>query len=278
MKRALTSGATPVLQVEELTVVLAGRVVLDKVSFALTRGSVTGLIGPNGAGKTTLLRAILGFERPRSGAVRHLGIAKRATARIGYVPQKVAFDPDLPLRARDLVGLGLDGSHLGFALPSRRRRTLIEAALEAVGASGFADKRVGRLSGGEQQRVLIAHAVIRHPELLLLDEPLANLDLRSEREIVDLVAGLARERKIAALVSTHDVNPLLGAMDNVIYLARGRAASGGVDEVITTEVLSSLYGRHVDVLRVHGRFVVSAASGDLLVDASTTSQAEPREQ
>jgi zinc/manganese transport system ATP-binding protein len=261
VRTALKPDCSSVLEVSDLTVSLGGRVVLDKVSFELTRGSVTGLIGPNGAGKTTLLRTILGFEAPRSGSVQHSCGDGSKKAKIGYVPQKIRLDPDMPLRARDLVGLGLDGSRLGFALPSRRRRKLIEDALGAVGASELADIRVGRLSGGEQQSVLIAHAVIRQPDLLLLDEPLANLDLRSEHEIVSIVARLAREQRIAVLVSTHDVNPLLGVMNQVIYLAKGRAASGSADEVIATDVLSALYGHHVDVLRVHGRIVVSASPG-----------------
>jgi len=257
----VTLGRTAVLEVTDLTVVLGGRVVLDNVTFDLARGSVAGLIGPNGAGKTTLLKAILGFVTAQSGSLKRSAADGRAVAKVGYVPQKIDLDPDMPLRARDLVGLGLDGSRLGFPLPSRKRRTRIDEALEAVGAAQFADKRVGRLSGGEQQRVLIAHAVIRQPDLLLLDEPLANLDLRSEREVVDLVASLARDSGIASLVSTHDVNPLVGAMDKVVYLAAGKSASGRVDEVVTTEVLSALYGHQVDVLRVHGRVVVSAAPG-----------------
>jgi len=257
----VTLGRTAVLEVTDLTVVLGGRVVLDNVAFDLARGSVAGLIGPNGAGKTTLLKAILGFVTAQSGSLKRSAADGRAVAKVGYVPQKIDLDPDMPLRARDLVGLGLDGSRLGFPLPSRKRRTRIDQALEAVGAAQFADKRVGRLSGGEQQRVLIAHAVIRQPDLLLLDEPLANLDLRSEREVVDLVASLARDSGIASLVSTHDVNPLVGAMDKVVYLAAGKSASGRVDEVVTTEVLSALYGHQVDVLRVHGRVVVSVAPG-----------------
>jgi zinc/manganese transport system ATP-binding protein len=257
----VTLGRTAVLEVTDLTVVLGGRVVLDNVTFDLARGSVAGLIGPNGAGKTTLLKAILGFVTAQSGSLKRSASDGRAVAKVGYVPQKIDLDPDMPLRARDLVGLGLDGSRLGFPLPSRKRRTRIDEALEAVGAAQFADKRVGRLSGGEQKRVLIAHAVIRQPDLLLLDEPLANLDLRSEREVVDLVASLARDSGIASLVSTHDVNPLVGAMDKVVYLAAGKSASGRVDEVVTTEVLSALYGHQVDVLRVHGRVVVSAAPG-----------------
>jgi len=177
---------------------------------------------------------------------------------VGYVPQKVLLDPDAPLRGRDLVGLGLDGQRLGLPLPSRRRRRLVEEMVEWVGAADFADERVGTLSGGEQQRLLIAHALIARPRLLLLDEPLANLDLRSEDEVVALLARLCHEHHIAVLLSAHDVNPLLSSMDRVVYLADGRAASGTTAEVIQSDVLSALYGHHVEVLRVGGRVIVVA--------------------
>ena len=131
-------------------------------------------------------------------------------------------------------------------------------ALRAVGAEAYAEARVGELSGGEQQRVMIAHAVIGRPRLLLLDEPLANLDLRSEQGIVSVLARLAREQQIAVLISAHDLNPLLRETDTVVYVAAGRAAAGRTDEVIRTEVLSDLYGSHVDVLHVHGRILVVA--------------------
>ena len=172
---------------------------------------------------------------------------------IGYVPQKIQLDPDMPVRARDLVGLGLDGQRLGLPLPSAGRRARIDEMLHAVGAAQFGDARVGNLSGGEQQRVLIAHALISRPELLLLDEPLANLDIASEQEVVALLGRIAREQQIAVLISAHDMNPLLPVMDRIIYLAAGRAASGTTEEVVRTEVLSALYGQHVDVIRVHDR-------------------------
>jgi zinc/manganese transport system ATP-binding protein len=179
-------------------------------------------------------------------------------AAIGYVPQKLVIDPDMPLRARDVVSLGLDGHRLGFAFPSRQRRELVEVALRDVGADGYADARVGELSGGEQQRVLIAHALISKPRLLLLDEPLANLDLRSEQEIVEVLGRLAREQQIAVLLSAHDMNPLLGVMDRIVYVVNGRAATGPTDEVVTSEGLTRLYGHHVDVVRVHNRLLVVA--------------------
>ena len=168
----------------------------------------------------------------------------------------------MPLRARDLGGLGLDGNRLGIPLPTRRRRQLIDEMLRAVGAGLFGDERVGNLSGGEQQRVLIAHALISRPRLLLLDEPLANLDIRSEQEIVELLARVAREQQISVLLSAHEMNPLLPVMDRIVYLAAGRAASGTTDEVVRTEVLSKLYGQHVDVIHVHGRILVVAGRGD----------------
>jgi zinc/manganese transport system ATP-binding protein len=248
------------LTVENVNVRLGGREVLRDVSFAIKPGEFTGLIGSNGAGKTTLLKVILGLVAPTSGTVR-VGGNHRRTA-IGYVPQKYLLDPDMPLRARDLVGLGLDANRLGVPWPSKERRERIEEMLTAVDASRFADARVGRLSGGEQQRVLIAHALISRPRLLLLDEPLANLDLRSGREVVALLAKIAAEQRIAVLISAHEMNPLLDVMDRLVYIANGRVASGMTDEVVRSDVLSRLYGHHVDVLRVHGRLLVVAGRID----------------
>ncbi len=259
------SGTPEVLAVEGVGVRLDRRQVLSDVGFAIAPGELTGLIGANGAGKTTLFRVILGLQPPSTGTVRVGGeprSRRRSAALIGYVPQKFLLDPDMPLRGRDLVGLGLDAHRLGIPRPSRRRRELVEAMLHAVDATRFADARVGQLSGGEQQRILIAHALISQPKLLLLDEPLANLDLRSAQEVVTLLARITREQQIAVLISAHDMNPLLAVMDRIVYLAQGRAASGATGEVVRSSVLSELYGHHVDVLRVHGRVLVVAGTGD----------------
>jgi zinc/manganese transport system ATP-binding protein len=261
--------AVPILSVDGVSVRLAGREVLRDVSFAIGAGEFTGLIGSNGAGKTTLLRVILGLQAGASGSVSVAGRPRsRRNPVIGYVPQKFLLDPDTPLRARDLVGLGLDAHRYGIARPSRARRARIDDMLAAVDARAFADQRVGNLSGGEQQRVLIAHALIGAPKLLLLDEPLANLDLRSATEVVALLARIAREQHIAILISAHDMNPLLAVMDRIVYLAAGRAASGTTSEVVRTAVLSRLYGHHVDVLRVHGRVLVVAGAAGELADTS----------
>jgi zinc/manganese transport system ATP-binding protein len=252
-----------VLSVQGVGARLGGRQVLTEIGFSIAAGEFTGLIGANGAGKTTLFKVILGTVSPAGGSVLIGGAPRsRRNPLIGYVPQKFALDPDLPLRARDLVALGIDGHRLGFSPPSANRRAAVEQMLEAVGARELADVRVGELSGGEQQRVLIGHALISGPKLLLLDEPLANLDLRSAGEVVSLVARVAREQRVAVLISAHEINPLLPVMDRVVYLAGGRAVHGRADEVVRGEVLSKLYGRHVDVLRVHGRVLVVAGAGD----------------
>ncbi len=251
-----------VLRVEGVTLALGGRTILEDVTFAIAPGSFTGLIGSNGAGKTTLLRVILGLQRPGSGRVRVAGDGgNRRNRSIGYVPQKVLLDPDMPMRARDLVGLGLDGHRFGIPMPTKARAGLVDEMLAAVDAERFADTRVGILSGGEQQRVLIAHALIGRPQLLLLDEPLANLDLRSGQEIIGLLHRIATDHQIAVLLSAHEMNPLLPVMDRVVYLAGGRAAAGTTEEVIRTEVLSRLYGHPVEVLRIHGRVLVIAGPG-----------------
>ena len=251
------ADAATVLRVEDVSVSLGGRRVLDRVSFSVEAGGFCGLIGSNGAGKTTLLRVILGLIAPSGGRVVVTGGTRsRRNPQIGYVPQKIVLEADMPLRARDLVGLGLDGHRFGIAKPAAKRRRAVAEMLDAVGATRFADARVGNLSGGEQQRVMIAQALICHPKLLLLDEPLANLDIRSAAEVVDLLARIAAEQHIAILVSAHDMNPLLPIMDRVVYLADGRAVSGPTDQVVRTDTLSRLYGHHVEVIHVQGRVLV----------------------
>jgi len=251
------------LSVAYLNVAHGGRRVLQDVSFSLAPGEFCGLIGSNGSGKTTLLRTILGFETPMGGDIRLDGEKRSKRAAIGYVPQKLSVDADMPVRAHDLVELGLTGHRFGLPLPSRARKKRVEEMLEAVDATGFADQRLGSLSGGQLQRVLIAHALIRKPRLLLLDEPLASLDIGAIAGIVALLRRLTEAYGITVLVSAHDMNPLLPVMDRIVYLAHGRAVSGRTGDVVRTEVLSALYGYHIDVIRVHGRvLVIAAGEGD----------------
>lgn len=252
-------GESPVVEVRDVEVRLGGRTVLDRVSLAVGEGQFTGLIGSNGAGKTTLLRVILGLLRPDAGQVLVAGRPlSRRNRLVGYVPQKIALDPDLPMRARDLVALGIDGHCLGLPRRSGADAGRVEEALDAVGATRFADRRVGRLSGGEQQRVMIAHALVGRPRLLVLDEPLANLDITSTTEIVSVLAAVSADRGVAILISAHDMNPLLAVMDRIAYMADGRVASGRTADVVRSDVLSDLYRSPVEVLEVQGRVLVVA--------------------
>jgi zinc/manganese transport system ATP-binding protein len=241
------------LTLDGVGVRLGGRQILCDVSLAINPGEFTGLIGPNGAGKTTLLRVILGLQDVSEGTVhRH--------ATVGYVPQKLLIEPDMPLRVRDVVSLGIDGQKLGIRFPSRERTQRVDDMLTAVGADAYKNARVGELSGGEQQRVMIAHALVSKPDLLLLDEPLANLDISSAQGIVTVLADLSRKEGISVLLSAHDMNPLLPVMDRIVYVARGQVAVGSVEEVVQSDVLTKLYGQEVDVLRVRGRVLVVAGS------------------
>jgi zinc/manganese transport system ATP-binding protein len=255
-------GETPLneaLCVDRVSLTIGSRHILSDISFSAAPGEFVGLIGSNGAGKTTLLRVLLGLLRPSSGSVTLFGEpVKRGSKLVGYVAQRAAVDPDLPIRSRDFVALGIDGERWGFALPSKERSRRVEHVLEAVGALAYANAPIGRLSGGEQQRLFIAQALLSEPKLLLMDEPLSNLDLRSVTEIVALLDDIRRSRNVTVLFVTHDVNPLIGVMDRVAYVAAGRAVVGTVEDVVREDVLSSLYGYRVDVLRVAGRVVVLA--------------------
>jgi zinc/manganese transport system ATP-binding protein len=251
------AAAGGVVTVRDLRVVLSGRAVLGGIDLDVAAGDFVGLIGANGAGKTTLLRALLGVVTVTSGTIRRPPRAADVGG-VGYLPQKTVLDPDAPLRARDVVALGLDGGRLG--LPLRRRRTLalVDETLERVGATAFADRRIGELSGGQQQRVLLAHALISQPSLLLLDEPLANLDPASAADIVALLHTVRRDHGVGIVLTAHDINLLLPVLDRVVYLADGRAVTGTPADVIREDVLSRLYGRPIRVIDADGRLVVLA--------------------
>jgi len=238
--------------------------VLADVSFAIPQGSFVGILGPNGAGKTTLLRAVLGLTPPSAGRIAVLGQPpRRGNAQIGYMPQARKLGADLPLTGADLVTGAAGGHRWGFPLASRAEREMAAAALELVGAADLARRPLNELSGGESQRILIAEALLGAPKLLLLDEPLISLDTGHQRAIIELVHELGARLGIAVLFCSHEINPLLGVVDQVLYLGRGKAAIGSVEEVINSDVLTSLYGTPITVLRVNGRIFVMADGLDL---------------
>jgi zinc/manganese transport system ATP-binding protein len=250
-------SAEPVVSVRDAALRFGERMLFEGLTFDLYEGEFLAVLGPNGAGKTSLVRLLLGLTEPSAGTVTVAGgePADRRSS-IGYVPQQRAFDRDLPLRGRDLVRLGLDGHRYGVGRSARRWRDRVDRALASVGADGYADATVGRLSGGEQQRLRIAQALVCEPELLLVDEPLLSLDLGYQHVVVDLLDAHRRRAGTPVLFVTHDVNPVQHAVDRVLYLAGGTWAIGSVDDVLTSDTLSRLYGVDVDVLRVRDRIVV----------------------
>jgi zinc/manganese transport system ATP-binding protein len=258
--------AQSVLQVRDAAVALADRVIWKGVNLDVTAGEFVAVLGPNGVGKSTLIKAILGLMPLAAGEIAVLGRAPGSAGRdIGYLPQRRSFDPGLRVRGVDVVRLGLDGQRWGFPLPGLGRLSIrgrddarrVEQVIDRVGASPYAGRPIGQLSGGEQQRLLIAQALIKEPRLLLLDEPLDSLDLPNQASVAGLISRISQEQQVTVLIVAHDVNPILSYLDRVVYLAGGGAVCGPVDTVITSETLSRLYNTPIEVLHTSdGRLVV----------------------
>jgi zinc/manganese transport system ATP-binding protein len=254
-----------VVELRDAAVRLGGRPVFSDVNLTVEPGEFLAVLGPNGAGKSTLMRAILGLVPLVTGSATVLGgTPAQARPRIGYLPQRSGFDRATRLRGVDLVRLGVDGTRWGVPLAvtngaRQRRRNERERAdrvIEMVGATPYARRPIGELSGGEQQRLLIAQALVRNPQLLILDEPLDSLDLPNQVAVAALIRRIATEQQIAVMLVAHDVNPLLGYLDRVVYLGGGHALTGTVDEVITATKLTALYGSPVEVLRTRDNRLV----------------------
>jgi zinc/manganese transport system ATP-binding protein len=248
------------------TVRLGGKRIFSDVDLHVGRGQLVAVLGPNGAGKSTLMRVILGLVRLEAGSVTVLGRPPAQTrSAVGYLPQRHSFDSSTRIRGVDMVRLGLDGHRwglpVGLTKAARERRKVESARIKdttaLVGATAYAERPIGELSGGEQQRLLIAQALVRRPQLLILDEPLDSLDLPNQAAIAALLRQICTGQQVSVLLVAHDVNPLLGYLDQVIYMVGGRATSGPVEEVITSATLSDLYGATIEVLHTHdGRLVV----------------------
>lgn len=251
--------AQPVLQVRGAALRRGGRELWSGLDLDVAPGELVAVLGPSGSGKTTLLRAILGLEPLSEGTITALGepVRHRGNRRIGYLPQARPLS-ETTLRGRDLVALGVDGHRFGLPFPRRGDRARIDALVDAVGATSFADQPVGVLSGGEQQRLRVGQALADDPRLLLCDEPLTSLDLANQQAVVRLIDD-HRKTGAAVLLVTHDINPILGKVDRILYIAHGRFTLGTPKDVLTSPVLSDLYGAPVFVLRAGDRLVVVGA-------------------
>ncbi|MGP8073893.1 MAG: metal ABC transporter ATP-binding protein [Thermoplasmata archaeon] len=259
------TAGSEVIRADRLEVAYRDRLVWRDASFRVNRGEFVAVIGPNGAGKTTLFRMLLGLQRPRGGTLTIFGATPhRGNRKVGYVPQRHTIDNETHIECESLVRMGVSGTHWGPGVGLARERKAASGALAAVGATDLAHKSLGSLSGGELQRIFLAEALVGDPELLLLDEPLSNLDLKRGRELVALVAGLVRSRNVTTLLVAHDINPLIHHLDKVVYIANGKVATGAPGEVITSETLSALYDVPVEVLRdSRGHLVIAGAEESL---------------
>jgi zinc/manganese transport system ATP-binding protein len=252
--------ATPTIRLGDAALRLGDRVLWSDLTLDVAAGEFIAVLGPNGSGKTSLLKVLLGLQQLSSGTVEVCGqVPRRGSSVVGYIPQQKAFDRDLPLRGRDLVRLGLDGHRWGVGLPNRAATGKVAAAVEAVGAAGYADAPIGLLSGGEQQRLRIAQSLLGDPRVLLCDEPLLSLDLQHQQAVSALIDARRREADTSVVFVSHEVNAILPFVDRVLYLVGGRWAIGTPDDVMTSERLSDLYGADVDVIRMRGRIVVIGA-------------------
>lgn len=252
-----SGGTPPVLSIRGGALGFGGRALWSGLDLDVQPGDFIAVLGANGTGKTSLLRAMLGEQQLDAGDVLVDGHpAHRGHRRIGYIPQQKIVAPGTPLRGRDLVMLGVNGHRYGPPISTRADRDRVDALLTAVGAEHYADRPLGSLSGGEQQRLRVAQSLADDPALLLCDEPLMSLDLHHQRGVSALIDARRRDHATAVVFVTHDINPVLGMVDRVLYLAHGRFTIGSPDEVLRGDVLSGLYGTPVEVIRSHGRVIV----------------------
>jgi len=249
-----------VLNLRAATLAFGDRRLWNNLTLEVKAGEFLAVLGPNGTGKTSLLKTILGQQKLTSGSIEFLGEpVGRGNRRIGYIPQQKLLEQGTPLRARDLVTFGVNGNRWGLPISSRAVRAKVDDILEAVGATDFANVPVATLSGGEQQRIRVGQSIAGDPRLLLCDEPLLSLDLHHQRQVSELIDEQRRALNTAVVFVTHDVNPILGMVDRVLYLAGGRFRIGTPDEVLRSEVLSYMYDTPVEVIRSRGRVVVLGA-------------------
>ena len=257
------AATTPTLSIRNAALTLGHRVLWSDLTLDVAPGEFVAVLGANGSGKTSLLRAILGQQALDAGSIELGGRpVRRGDRSIGYIPQQKIATPGIALRARDLVTLGVDGHRFGLPLPSRATKQRVDALLESVGATGYASRPLGLLSGGEQQRLRVGQALAADPVLLLCDEPLTSLDLQHQRGVAELLDARRRDHDTAVVFVTHDINPVLGMVDRILYLAQGRFTIGTPDEVLRSDVLTGLYGTPVEVIRTGGRVFVAGIPDD----------------
>lgn len=260
-------SAQPIVVVENLTAGYTDKPVWRNANFRVNRGEFVAVIGPSGAGKTTMFRLLLGLQKPSSGTIKVFDVKpRRGNPKIGYIPQRHTIDNETNIACAELVRLAFSSNKWGFSLSSHKEKKIAFDTLAAVGATELANKSLGSLSGGELQRIFLAEALVSNPEMLLLDEPLSNLDVKRIKDLVGLLNKVVKTRKVTTFLVAHDINPLVRFLDKVIYIANGKVATCTPEEVLTSEHLSALYETRVEVLRDSRGNIVVAGAEDYHVD------------
>ena len=242
---------------KNVTVKYGDIIALEDVSLKFKSGTFIAIIGPNGAGKTTLLKVIAGLVKPVSGVVRVFGLdpirhGESVRSLIGYVPQRQRISLSVPMKVIDVVLMGILARKKPPRIPSKSDYEKAFEVLKVVGMDGYWDYQFSELSGGQQQRVLIARALSGDPKLLLLDEPMNGVDVTSQREILDAINRLKHTRGVGTLLVTHDVNPIVEHIDEVVLLNRKVIATGRPEEVFKEDILARAYGSRVRVIMHEG--------------------------
>jgi ABC-type Mn2+/Zn2+ transport system ATPase subunit len=224
-----------------------GRTALHDVSFTLGAGGRLAVVGPNGAGKSTLFRAVAGLERPTAGHITVHGHLPGTGQCVAYVPQRSDVDWRFPVTVADVVMMSRTGQIGLLRRPTAADRTAVEEAIALMGLASLADRQIGELSGGEQQRAVLARALAQRAELVLMDEPLTGLDARAHADILGVLDRL-RDDGVAVLVATHDLDLAAEHFDRVMLLRERIVGLGGPEEVFTPANLVAAYGGSVRVL------------------------------
>ena len=260
----------PAIRLHNATLHFGAHKLFTKLNLTVQPGEFIAVLGPNGSGKSSLIKTVLGLNNLNRGTVHVIGkMPQTARDTVGYIPQQKAFDRDIPMRGRDLVALGVTGTRWFVGPMSSTENARINAAIAEVGATKFADKPLGQLSGGEQQRLRIAQALVADPTVLLCDEPLLSLDLASQQAIAKLIDN-QRKKGTAVLFVTHEINPILDLVDRVLYLAGGKWVVGAPSEVLTSATLTTLYGAPIEVVTVRGRIIVVGGSEHMATEPQDT--------
>jgi zinc transport system ATP-binding protein len=239
------------IEINKLSVILSGKEILADINLSLAEGKFLGIVGPNGSGKTTLLRVILGLVKPAGGGIKVFDKSPEECLRqgiFGYLPQHINLDINFPASAVDVVTMGMYGKLGMFKWPSKKEKEKALGYIELIGMSGQGDKPFSDLSGGEQQRISIARALVSDPKILILDEPSTGIDVVGQEDFYHLLKGLQKRFGLTIIMVSHDIGAVTAYVDEIACLNKILYYHGAPLGALDENVLERLYGKNVDLL------------------------------